>query len=67
MLDSVIKTNKKHYPQTFLEACKYEITTKKYINEDFKSDSDPNDETEWDSGSNDDDDDETKSDIDNDE
>ena len=46
MLDSVIKTNKKHYPQTFLEACKYERTTKKYINEDFKSDSDPNDETE---------------------
>ena len=24
MLDSVIKTNKKHYPQTLLEECKYE-------------------------------------------
>ena len=26
MLDSVIRANKKYYPQTFLEECKYEIT-----------------------------------------
>ena len=25
MLDSVIKVNKKYYPQTLLEECKYEI------------------------------------------
>ena len=27
MLDSVIKANKKYYPQTFLEECKYQIVT----------------------------------------
>ena len=31
MLDSVIRVNKKHYPQTFLEECIYEIKkTKKW-------------------------------------
>ena len=25
MLETVIKTSKKHYPQTYLEKCKYEI------------------------------------------
>ena len=47
MLDSVIKVNKKHYPQTFLEECKYvreKIKTKNYNDEDLKSDSDSNDE-----------------------
>ena len=29
MLESVIRKNKKHYPQTLLEACKYEIEKKK--------------------------------------
>ena len=54
MLDSVIKANKKYYPQTFLEECKYaqeKIKTKNYINDDLKeskSDSDSNDETESD-------------------
>ena len=58
MLDSVIKANKKYYPQTFLEECKYvqeKIKTENYIDEDLEkseSDSDSNDET--------------KSDIDND-
>ena len=33
MLDSVIKLNKKYYPQTLLEECKYEI--KNRINIDF--------------------------------
>ena len=63
MLDSVIKANKKHYPQTFLEECEYEIKTKNYIDQDLKSDINSNYETESDSDSND----ETESDIDNDE
>ena len=32
MLDSVIKTGKKYYPQTLLEECKYEITKNKMEN-----------------------------------
>ena len=54
MLDSVIKANKKYYPQTFLEECKYvqeKIKTENYIDEDLEkseSDSDFNDETESD-------------------
>ena len=59
MLDSVIKANKRYYPQTLLEECKYvkeKIKTENYIDEDLeKSESDS------------DSDDETKSDIDNDE
>ena len=51
MIDSVIKTNKKYYPQTLLEECKYTQEKKKienYINEDLEdseSDSDTNNET----------------------
>ena len=54
MLDSVIKANKKYYPQTFLEECKYvqeKITTENLINDDLEkseSDSDFNEETESD-------------------
>ena len=54
MIDSVIKGNKKHYPQTFLEECKYmqeKIKIENYINEDLEnsdSDSDSNNETESD-------------------
>ena len=51
MLDSVIKANKKYYPQTFLEECKYvkeKIKTENYIDDDLKSDSDSNNETESD-------------------
>ena len=51
ILDSVIKANKKYYPQTFLEECKYmqeKIKTEKYIDYNFKSDSDYNNETESD-------------------
>ena len=54
MLDSAIKANKKYYPQTFLEECKYiqeKIKTENYIDEDLEkseSDSDSNDETESD-------------------
>ena len=59
MLDPVIKANKKYYPQTFLEECKYvqeKIKTENYIDEDLeKSESDSNSNVE------------AESDIDNDE
>ena len=54
MLDSVIKTNKKYYPQILLEECKYvqeKIKTEHYINEDLEkseSYSDSNNKTESD-------------------
>ena len=54
MLDSVIKANKKYYPQIFLEECKCvkeKIKTENYIDDDLEkseSDSDSNDETESD-------------------
>ena len=54
MIDSVVRANKKYYPQTFLEECKYvqeKIKTENYIDEDLEkseSDSDSNDETESD-------------------
>ena len=50
MIDSVIKANKKYYPQTLLEECKYiqeKIKTENYIDEDLEK-SDSNDETESD-------------------
>ena len=59
MLDSVIKANKKYYPQTFLQECKYvqeKIKIENHIDEDLEK-------SESDSESND----ETDSDIDNDE
>ena len=59
MLDSVIKANKKYYPQTLLEECKYvqeKIKTENHIDDDLEK-------TESNSDSND----ETESDIDNDE
>ena len=49
MLDSVIKTDNKYYPQTFLEECKYiqdKIKTKNYIDDNDLEESDSNDETE---------------------
>ena len=54
MIDSVIKANKKYYPQTVLEECKYmqeKIKIENYVNEDLEnseSDSDFNDEAESD-------------------
>ena len=59
MIDSVIKANKKYYPETLLEECKYvqeKIKTENCIDEDLEK-------RESDSGSND----ETESDIENDE
>ena len=46
MLDSVIKTDKKYYPQKFFEECKYvqeKIKFENYIHDSL--DSDPDDET----------------------
>ena len=54
MIVSVIKANKKYYPQTLLEESKYiqeKIKTENYINNDLvnsESDSDSNNETESD-------------------
>ena len=54
MLDSVLKANKKYYPQTLLEECKYaqeNIKTEYHLNdylERSESESDSNDETESD-------------------
>ena len=54
MLDSVIKANKKYYPQTLLEECKYvqkRIKIENLIDDNLEkreSDSDSNDETESD-------------------
>ena len=59
VIDSVIKANKKYYPQTFLEECKYiqeKIKIENYINEDLKN-------SDSDSGTNN----KTESDIDNEE
>ena len=52
MLDSIIKANKKYYPQTFWEECKYveeKTKTEDYIDDDVEkreSDSDSNDKAE---------------------
>ena len=51
ILDSIIGVNKKCYPQTLLEECKYEIKKTKIenlVNEDLEPSS-SNDETENDS------------------
>ena len=54
MIDSVIKANKKYYPRTLLEECKYtqeKIKIENYIKDDLEdsdSDSDSNNETESD-------------------
>ena len=43
MLDSVIKTDNKYYPQIFLEQCVYKQQKQKnYITEELKSESDSN-------------------------
>ena len=51
ILDSVIKANKKYYPQIFLEECKYlqeKIKIENYIEDVLKLDSGSNEETESD-------------------
>ena len=42
-MDSVVRVNKKYYPQTFLEGCKYKIKKNKretLINDDLEVDTD---------------------------
>ena len=54
MLASVIKANKKYYPLTFLEECKYEQKLENLTDDDFEksdSDSNSNDETKSDNDS----------------
>ena len=51
MLDSVVRVNKRYYPQTLLEECKYKIKKTKMenlINDDLESSSSDS-ETESDS------------------
>ena len=58
VLDSVVRANKKYYPQTLLEECKYEIKKNKMenlINDDF----DLSSSDESDDGSDNETDDET--------
>ena len=57
MLDSVIRANKKHYHQTLLEECKYEIKknkTENLINDDLNPNSSDESDNEFDNGSDDD-------------
>ena len=56
MLDSVIKANKKYYPQTLLEECKYAQEKINYIDDDLEE-SDCNDQTETDNDNDEDDED----------
>ena len=51
ILDSVIKANKKYYPQTLLEECKYAQENINYINDDLEE-SGSNDETVSDTDNN---------------
>ena len=51
MLDSVIESDEKYYPQTFLEECKYvqeKTKIENHIDEYLKSNSDSSEETECD-------------------
>ena len=55
MLDSVIKVNKKYYPETFLECTYLQEKTKieNWVDDDLKSNSDSNEETEYNTDTND--------------
>ena len=51
-LDSVLKMNKKYYPQVYLEECKYKvkkIITPRFINVELESDLEPDVEADLDS------------------
>ena len=48
-IDSVLRMNKKNYPQVYLEECKYKIKkiqTPRFINTELKTDSEPDLETD---------------------
>ena len=65
MLDSVIRENKKYYPQTLLQECQYEMKINKMenlLNDDFEASSSDN---ETDSDFDNDTDNETDNEIDN--
>ena len=54
MLDSVIRANKKCYPQTLLEGCKYVIRKNKmenFINDDLDLSSSDESDNQFDNGS----------------
>ena len=54
MLDSVIRANKRYYPQTLLDECKYEIKNNKMenlINDDLDLSSSDESDNEFDNGS----------------
>ena len=54
MLDSVIRTNKKYYPQILLEECKCQIKKNKmenFINDDLDPSSSDESDNESDNGS----------------
>ena len=54
MLDSVIKANKKYYPQTLLEECKYEVKgNKNKSNDDLDPSSSDESQNEFDNDFND--------------
>ena len=60
MLGSVIRANKKYYPQTLLEECKYEIKKNKMenlISDDLDPSSSDESDNEFDNGSDDETDD----------
>ena len=51
-IDSVMKMDKKYFPQVYLEECKYKIKkiqTPRFINTELKSDSDLDDDSDVDS------------------
>ena len=53
-IDSVMKMNKKNYPQVYLEEFKYKIKktqTTRFINAELESDSDPEADSEAESNS----------------
>ena len=48
-IDSVLRMNKKNYPQVYLEECKYKIKkmqTPRFINTELETDSEPDLETD---------------------
>ena len=58
ILDSIVRVNKKYYPQTFLKECKYVIRKNKMgrslINDDLDLSSSDESDNETDNGSNND-------------
>ena len=67
MLNSVIRVNKRYYPQTLLEECKYEIKNNKMqnlINDDLDTSSSDESDNEFDNGFNNKSDNESDSEFD---